>query len=322
MAKVVLSQAFDFRSAQAWTWMLRETNFNRISIADTTYRQTFLGDFPLASDSSLNGKIASTSFSIKDALVYTISGLDHAASLLAPYVERKGDLRGLYEPFLAGDDTIEGSAGADGLMGFAGNDRIRGGGGDDWISGGAGFDFALYAGNRAAYSVTRTATGFTVADSTGVEGTDTLEGIERLVFADTNVALDVGAGETGGRAYRLYEAAFNRTPDAAGVGFWIGKLDAGVSVTAVAQGFIDSQEYRDAYGSASGSALSHRELVTRYYTNILDRAPEQAGLDFWVQKLDSGVARADVLAGISESPENINGSAAIIANGFAYTPYG
>lgn len=318
MAKVVLSQAFDFRSAQDWTWMLRETNFNRISIADTTYRQTFLGDFPLSSDSSLNGKIAGTSFSIKDALVYTISGLDHAASLLAPYVERKGDLRGLYEPFLAGNDTIEGSAGADGLMGFAGNDRIRGAGGDDWISGGAGFDFALYAGNRAAYTVTRTATGFTVADGAGVEGRDSLEGIERLVFADTHVALDVGAGETGGRAYRLYEAAFNRTPDTAGVGFWIGTLDAGVSVTTVAQGFIDSQEYRAAYGSA----MTHRELVTRYYTNILDRAPEQAGLDFWVGKLDSGATRAEVLAGISESAENIAGSAALIANGFSYLPYG
>ena len=157
-----------------------------------------------------------------------------------------------------------------------------------------------------------------MADGTGAEGRDSLVGIERLVLADTNVALDVGAGENGGRAYRLYEAAFNRTPDAPGVGFWIGKLDAGVSVTAVAQGFIDSQEYREAYGSA----MTNRELVTRYYTNILDRAPEQAGLDFWVEKLDSGVARADVLAGISESPENIDGSAALIANGFSYTPYG
>ncbi len=73
MAKVVLSQAFDFRSVQAWSWMLRETSTTRISIADTSYRQSFLGDFPLSSDSSLNGKIAGTSFSIKDALVYTIS---------------------------------------------------------------------------------------------------------------------------------------------------------------------------------------------------------------------------------------------------------
>ncbi len=318
MAKVVVSQAFDFRSVQDWSWMLRETTFTRIAIADTSNRQTFLGDFPLVPGSSLNGKIASTSFAFKGELVYTITGLDHAASLLAPYVERKGDLRGLYEPFLAGNDDIEGSAGADGLAGFAGNDRIRGGGGDDWIAGGSGFDFAVYGGARAAFTVTRTDDGFTVADGGGAEGRDSLNGVERLVFADTNVALDVGAGEVGGRAYRLYEAAFNRTPDALGVGFWIGKLDAGVAVNAVAQGFLDSQEYRDAYGSA----MTNRELVTRYYTNILDRAPEQAGLDFWVAKLDSGVARAEVLAGISESLENINGSAAVIANGFTYLPYG
>ncbi len=318
MANVVLSQAFDFRTVQDWNWMLRETNFTRISVADTTYRQTFTGDFPLVQGSSLNGKIASSSFSIKDAPVYSITGLDHDAALLAPYVERKGDLRGLYEPFLAGSDTIQGSAGADGLMGFAGNDRIRGGGGDDWISGGAGADFALYAGSRAGYTVTRAPGGVTVADGSGAEGKDLLVEVERLSFTDTSVALDVGAGEIGGRAYRLYEAAFNRTPDALGVGFWIGKLDAGVSVTAVAQGFLDSQEYRDAYGSA----MSNRDLVTRYYTNILDRAPEQAGLDFWVAKLDGGVARAEVLAGISESAENINGSAALIANGFSYLPYG
>ena len=318
MAHVLVSQAFDFRSAQDWTWMLRETSVTRISIADTTYRQTFLGDFPLVPGSSLNGKIASSSLSIKDAPVYSITGLDIGAALLAPYVERKGDLRGLYEPFLAGDDTIRGSLGADGLMGFAGNDRIEGGGGGDWISGGSGFDVALYAGSRAGFTIARTAEGFTVADGAGMQGRDTLVEVERLAFADTNVALDVGAGETGGRAYRLYEAAFNRTPDAAGVGFWIGKLDAGVAVTAVAQGFIDSQEYRDAYGSA----MTHRELVARYYTNILDRAPEQAGLDFWVARLDSGVARAEVLAGISESAENIKGLAAVIANGFDYIPYG
>lgn len=318
MANVALSQAFDFRSAQDWSWMLRESNVTRISVADTTYRQTFGGDFPLAAGSSLNGKIASSSFFIKDALVVSITGLDHDAALLAPYVERKGDLRGLYEPFLAGNDSIGGSAGADGLMGFAGHDRIRGGGGDDWISGGSGSDFALYAGSRAGYTVIRTPGGVSVADGSGAEGRDLLVEVERLTFADTHVALDVGAGEIGGRAYRLYEAAFNRKPDVAGVGFWIGTLDAGVSVSTVAQGFLDSQEYRDAYGSA----MNNRDLVTRYYTNILDRAPEQAGLDFWVALLDSGVTRAEVLAAISESPENINGSAALIANGFSYLPYG
>lgn len=318
MANVVLSQAFDFRTPQDWTWILRETSFTRAAIANTTSRQVFEGAFTLAPEGSLNGTVTSSSFYSGGELVYSITGLAHDALLLAPYAERRGELRGLYEPFLAHDDTIAGSAGADGLMGFGGNDALRGGGGDDWISGGVGSDIALYSGVRAGFTVLRKDGSVTVLDTAGAEGFDSLVEVERLAFADTNVALDVGAGEIGGMAYRLYQAAFNRTPDAAGVGFWIGALDRGVGMKAIAQGFLDSQEYRDAYGVG----LSNRDIVTRYYTNILDRAPEQAGLDFWVGKLDEGVARSDVLAGISESLENVNGNAAVIANGFAYIPYG
>ncbi|MGH8852701.1 MAG: DUF4214 domain-containing protein [Telluria sp.] len=318
MAKVVLSQAFDFRTVQDWNWILRDTSTSQAFIANTTYRQAFDGEFIDPPGNSLQGVIRGSSFFTRGELVYSITGLAHDATLLVPYIEARGDLRNLYAPFLAGDDDITGSAGADGLMGFDGHDRLRGGGGDDWISGGAGSDFALYSGLRVYFGVSRTGLDATIVDNAGAEGRDSLTGVERLVFADTNVALDVAAGEIGGRAYRLYEGAFNRTPDAAGVGFWIRALDQGVSVTAVAQGFLDSQEYLAAYGTA----VSNRDLVTRYYTNILDRAPEQAGIDFWMARLEGGVSRADVLAGISESAENINGSATVIANGFNYTPYG
>lgn len=319
MANVVLSQAFDFRTAQDWNWILRNTSLTSASIANTAWRQTFDGSFFDTPGSSLRGTISASSFATnKGDPIYSITGLSHDALLLVPYIEGRGDLRGLYEPFLAGNDTITGSAGADGLMGFGGNDVLRGAGGDDWISGGPGRDFALYAGARTGFTITRTGADVTVADNAGAEGRDVVTGVERLAFADTHVALDVGAGEVGGRAYRLYEAAFNRTPDVAGVGFWIKVLDSGVHVDVVAQGFLDSQEYHDAYGSAIGN----RELITRYYTNILDRAPEQAGIDFWVGRLEDGASRAAVLAAISESLENIGGSAALIANGFSYTPYG
>jgi hypothetical protein len=318
MAQVVLSQAFDFRTVQDWNWILRDTSFSQAFIANTTYRQAFDGAFVITPGTSLQGVISGAQFFTRGELVYSMTGLAHDALLLAPYIERRGDLRDLYQPFLAGDDSITGSAAADGLMGFDGNDTMRGGGGDDWISGGAGSDFASYSGVRASFTVTRGSEAVTVADNVGAEGRDTLVDVERLVFADTNVALDVGAGEIGGRAYRLYEAAFNRLPDALGVGFWIRALDNGVPVSAVAQGFLDSQEYRDIYGSA----MSNRDLITRYYTNILERAPEPAGIDFWMVRLDDGVSRADVLAGISESLENINASAAVIAHGFSYTPYG
>ena len=43
----------------------------------------------------------------------------------------------------------------------------------------------------ANYTVTRTVTGFTVTDSRGIEGMDTLVNVERLQFADKWMALDV-----------------------------------------------------------------------------------------------------------------------------------
>jgi len=51
------------------------------------------------------------------------------------------------------------------------------------------------------------------------------------------------------------------------------------------------------------------------------RAPEQAGYDFWVSAVKAGYSRADLLAEFAESAENVAQVAAIIGNGFAYTPY-
>lgn len=215
--------------------------------------------------------------------------------------------------------TRYGSANADTLSGNAGRDKLHGLGGNDTLNGGADLDTAIYTGARAGYTVSKNGSGFTVRDLSGAEGTDTLFAVERLVFSDRAVALDVGSDGIAGKAYRIYQAAFARTPDADGVGYWISLMDKGVSLATVAQGFITSGEYIAAYGSN----LSNRDLVSKYYENILHRAPEQAGLDFWTGVLDSkGATLAEVLAAISESGENVSGTAAVIGNGFDYTPYG
>lgn len=215
--------------------------------------------------------------------------------------------------------TRYGGAGNDVLAGNAGRDRLFGLGGDDRLDGGAGLDTAVYGGARADYAVTRNATGATVADRRGADGTDTLVSIERLLFADAAMALDVGADGIAGKAYRLYQAAFARTPDETGIGFWINNMDKGMSLATVAQGFVVSDEYRAAYGAS----LDHTALVTKFYQNILGRAPEKGGLDHWVGVLERKDATvAEVLAAISESGENIAGTAALIGNGFDYTPYG
>ena len=94
-------------------------------------------------------------------------------------------------------DTLSGFGGDDVFEGASGNDVITGGGGDDAIDGGAGIDTAVYAGDFADFTIALGATSVTVADdapaAAGDEGTDTLEGVERLQFND-QIVLVVGAG--------------------------------------------------------------------------------------------------------------------------------
>ncbi|MES2299921.1 MAG: DUF4214 domain-containing protein [Pseudomonadota bacterium] len=215
-------------------------------------------------------------------------------------------------------DTLVGTAQADNLWGGAGNDSLTGGGGNDYIDGGSGTDTAYYTFARKDYVVQKNSAGIAIT-SQGSEGADVLVGVERAHFADTTVAFDTGANETAGMAYRLYQAAFARTPDAGGLGFWIGAMDRGVTLPEVAGGFINSDEYRATYPGT----LTNGDLLGRYYHNILGRTPDAGGMSFWLDVLDNHRASvAEVLAAISESPENIAHLATIIGNGFAFTPYG
>ena len=185
------------------------------------------------------------------------------------------------------------------------------------VKGGAGIDTVNYAGNRDAYTIDRGADGVTVSQKNGVGGTDLLTGIERIDFGDLNVALDIDG--IGGQAYRIYQAAFNRTPDSGGLGFWINAMDRGLSLTEVAAGFMQSDEFIKAYGANP----SNHNLVSQIYLNVLHRPAEAGGLAYWTSALDRGVvSAAQALGMISESPENVAAMAPVIGEGFTYTPYG
>lgn len=207
---------------------------------------------------------------------------------------------------------LMGTASADQLTGSAGVDLLSGLQGNDTLDGGAGLDYVTYLDNRAAYRVSRTDQGFAVV---GTEGSDTLRNTERLVFDDVNVALDIDG--TAGTAYRLYQAAFDRVPDAAGVGYWISVLDNGANLRNVAANFLGSAEFAEKYGTS----LDNATLVTRLYENILHRPPEQAGYEYWLKVLNDGGDRATVLTFFSESPENRDGLIGTIGNGFDYIAF-
>ncbi|BBB63844.1 hypothetical protein UNDKW_5571 [Undibacterium sp. KW1] len=211
---------------------------------------------------------------------------------------------------------IVGTAGNDTLNGTAGNDSFNGLAGNDVINGGTGMDTAIYAGKRADFNITAAGANFTVQDKTGVEGTDTVNQVERLQFADMSVALDINS--TAGVAYRIYQAAFNRTPDLPGLGYWIGQMDKGSTLNQVAASFVISAEFKQLYGAN----ISDNAFLTALYSNVLHRTPDQAGFDYWNGQVSKGMTRADILASFSESTENQVQVVAKIQNGIDFIPFG
>jgi serralysin len=189
--------------------------------------------------------------------------------------------------------------------------------GNNNIDGGAGLDMMVLNSPHANFKITAGPGGFSVTDLVGGTGTDVLVNVERIRFPDLAIALDI-AGNAG-QAYRIYQAAFNRAPDAAGLGYWINALDKGMTLDDVASGFVNSAEFKTLYGTNP----TNGDLVNHIYQNVLHRLPDANGYAYWVNILDTKAATpAESLAGFSESAENQAALIGIIGNGFAYTPYG
>jgi pimeloyl-ACP methyl ester carboxylesterase len=208
-----------------------------------------------------------------------------------------------------------GAGNYDVIYGGKGDDVIVGGNRAELIVGGAGIDTAIYSGNIANYTLTKTGSSYTIHDKAGADGTDTLTNVERLSFSDMTVALDINGNA--GQSYRLYQAAFNRTPDNGGLKYWIGIMDSGTSLQDVSSAFLLSNEFKTLYGANPTTG----EFVNRLYSNVLHRAPDQGGYDYWVGLLDNHqITARDSLINFSESDENQLALIGVIQNGIDLYP--
>jgi hypothetical protein len=233
-------------------------------------------------------------------------------------------------------DVLVGTDSTDFMFGQAGNDNISGGKGNDFIypgeggafgDGGEGIDTLVFDKALSSYVIYPQSypksggviyLSIITKDLSLPVEVSTFDSIERIQFSDTNVALDTGKDQTAGSGYMLYKAAFNRTPDAGGLGYWISKMDSGMGYSDVAKNFVNSAEFKTAFG---GSNPSVNTLVTKLYNNVLNRTPDAGGLAFWQEKLNTGWSTADVLGYFSTSAENVTNVTPLIANGISYTQY-
>ncbi len=202
------------------------------------------------------------------------------------------------------------------LAGGAANDRlVAPGAGDNAIDGQAGLDTVVYAGARNNYTVAKEVWGYGVTDKAGNGGHDAVLNVERLAFSDGNIALDVDGNA--GQIYRLYQAVFGRAAEETGLGYWISAMDTSYTLKGLADLFMHQKEFDQLYGTAPTDA----EFVTKLYTNVLHRAAEGAGYDFWMNSLGLGTSRVDVIVAFSESTENQAQVIGSIQDGMKYVPY-
>lgn len=207
--------------------------------------------------------------------------------------------------WLYGDDGLGGSLGvsspgvyligndsANALSGGSGNDKLEGLAGNDTINGGSGVDTALYSGNLANYTLTRSGGTYTVRANSGTDGTDTLTNVESLKFADMTVNLTVQAKAAAApqadvnHLAELYVAFFNRVPDANGLSYWIDQLSAGKSLSEIAGSFYTAGvQFSNLTGFLPG--MTDTDFINVFYKNVLGRSEgaDAGGLAYWSGKL-------------------------------------
>lgn len=97
---------------------------------------------------------------------------------------------------------------------------------------------------------------------------------------------------------RLYRAFFLRNSDAPGISYWVSVQRSGTPITAISQFFATSPEFDRRYGK-----LTNAQFVELVYANVLDRIPDGAGYDYWLNQMGEGLSRGDLMFYFSNSPE-------------------
>lgn len=311
----------------------------RIGIMDRTfpavdrYGAVYNGSFQSDFDTGrlLGGTVVNYVGLKNNADQFVIEGI--SAPILEIY--RKGDILDTFPGLFSGHDAINGSSQNDLLAGFAGQDTMNGGLGNDSLYGGLGDDVFIFAqgedvfygeegfdrlytdASRSSFSVTRIDADTVKFSQVNSTNSMTIDHVERIYFSNKNViALDVGPSENAGEAYRMYQAAFKRSPDEVGLSGWINFLDQGHNPLQMANQFIASQEFQNTYGN-----LDNTSFVQLMYNNVLNRNGEASGVASWVNALNNGMSRAEVLRGFSESQENVANLEPIIGNGISYNEW-
>jgi len=178
-----------------------------------------------------------------------------------------------------------------------------------YLDGGTGNDTATFAKAQSAYTIDQHDGYVLVTDKATPADTVTLTNIEHLAFADATIDVSSRAELT--TIAGLYESVLGRQPEIAGFDFW-GALQSSGRLTMgdIALGFIDSPEAAKLGIGTNGDATHD---VTMLYKAIFNRAPDAAGLAFWVNAMHQGETLSQVANAFVTAPEIVGHQLAVTA---------
>ncbi|RMQ11695.1 hypothetical protein ALQ10_05124, partial [Pseudomonas savastanoi pv. glycinea] len=211
----------------------------------------------------------------------------------------------------AGNDTIITGNGNNTVIAGLGNNNnnniITGTGNDtivlsginhaDVVNAGAGFDVVQLDGSVADYSFS-TGNNFNV-NLTGAQAAS-ITGAEFLTFVNTTTSavetVVLAQSEAEASALRLYDGLLGRDADLGGVQNFTSLVNAGTSLTDIANQFVNSDEFVN---------ISTLAPINTLYNELLGRTTgaDSGGLQTWQTLLANGGTLGDVAAGIAGSAE-------------------
>lgn len=186
----------------------------------------------------------------------------------------------------------------------------------------------VFDGAAANFTTVKVGHDYVVTDKTGVDGVVTLSNVQHVTFNDAVVSLDVNDLKIGQTSHAagynaivegLYVSYFGRPADATGyqnmanvfesvhapttLREFVTQYNTNDTIRGIIDGFSGSVEANHLYAGAST-----RDFVTSIYNNLLGRAPDASGLDFWANAIDSGtltrgLASVNMLMGAQSSTE-------------------
>lgn len=212
------------------------------------------------------------------------------------------------------DNLILGGAGNDNIEGGLGSDKIIAGIGNDRVDGGPGLDYLVFSSANNNYEIMVENTKWVIRPKAIVstsDGVDSFYNIERLVFTNICVAVDLNANA--GIVVKVLGAVFGKSSVANNsyVGIGLNLLDKGMSYDTLA-----------GLALSTAQATTSDQIVTTLWTNVVGSAPLANDKAPFIKLLQDGFsagALAHLAADTILNTNNIN-LVGLAQTGIEYIP--